>query len=97
MCISFVLYAIFNAVFNAFRSVGDTRSSLALTIVINGVHLICSFIFINLLHLGVTGAGLSYIVARTTGAVVALLVIHNEFFVRVRHLFHRPFIASHFP
>lgn len=95
MCISFVPYAIFNAVFNAFRSVGDTRSSLALTIVINGVHLICSFIFIfiNLLHLGVTGAGLFYIVACTTGAVVALLwllVIHNEFFVRVRHLFHRP-------
>lgn len=91
MCISFVPYAVFNAIFNAFRSVGDTRSSLALTIVINGVHLICSFLFINILHLGVTGAGLSYIVARVVGAVVALLwllVIHNEFFVRVRHLFH---------
>lgn len=91
MAISFVPYAAFNAIFNTFRSVGDTRSSLFLTIVINGVHLICSFLFIEVLHMDVTGAGLSYIVARGIGAGLALLwllVIHNEFHVQVRHLFH---------
>lgn len=91
ICISFIPYAIFNAVFNTFRSVGDTKSSLLLTIVINGVHLVCSFLFINVMKLGITGAGLSYIVARVIGAALALLwllVIHNEFHVQVRHLFH---------
>lgn len=89
--ISFIPYAIFNAVFNAFRSLGDTKSSLFLTIVINGVHLVCSFTFINLMHLGVTGAGMSYIVARVIGATLALvwlLVFHNEYHVQLKHLLH---------
>ena len=91
IAISFIPSALFSAVFNAFRSLGDTRSSLLLTVVINGVHLICSFVFINIMKLGVTGAGLSYIVARVIGAALALLwllVIHNEFHVRMKHLFH---------
>lgn len=90
MCISFVPYSVFCVIFNAFRSVGDTRSSLLLTIVINGAHLIFSFYFINVKRLGVTGAGLSYIAARVIGMVLALvwmLKIHNEYAVRVRHLF----------
>lgn len=91
IAISFIPYALFSAVFNAFRSLGDTKSSLFLTIVINGVHLVCSFVFINMMKLGVTGAGLSYIVARVIGAALALLWllgIHNEFHVCFRHLFH---------
>lgn len=91
VAISLMPYATFNAIFNTFRSVGDTRSSLFLTIVINGVHLLCSFVFIELMHMGVSGAGLSLIVARVIGAGLALLwllVVHNEFHVQVRHLFH---------
>lgn len=90
VCISFVPYSVFAAIFNAFRSVGDTRSSLLLTVVINGTHLICSFVFINGMKLGVTGAGISYIAARVIGMVLALvwlLRIHNEYHVQVRHLF----------
>lgn len=90
VCVSFVPYSVFAAIFNAFRSLGDTRSSLLLTIVINGTHLLCSFVFINRFHLGVTGAGLSYITARVVGMVVALwwlLKVHNLYAVQVRHLF----------
>lgn len=91
IAISFLPYSVFNAIFNAFRSLGDTKSSLMLTIVINGVHFVCSFLFINIFHLGVTGAGLSYITARVIGmalALVWLMKIHNEYHVGVRHLFH---------
>ncbi len=91
IAISFIPYAIFNAVFNTFRSLGDTKSSLLLTVVINVVHLVCSFVFINMMNLGITGAGLSYIVARVIGmtlALVWLLGIHNEFHVRIKHLLH---------
>ncbi len=90
ICISFVPYSIFSVIFNAFRSLGDTKSSLLLTIVINGAHLIFSFVFINQMNLGVTGAGLSYIAARVIGMVLALLwmlKIHNQYGVRVRHMF----------
>ena len=91
IAISFLPYSVFNAVFNAFRSLGDTKSSLMLTIVINGVHFVCSFLFINIIGLGITGSGLSYITARVIGMVLALvwlLKVHNEYHVGVRHLFH---------
>ena len=91
MAISFLPYSTFNAVFNIFRSLGDTRSSLLLTVVINVVHLILSLVFINVLHLGVAGSGYSYILARFVGAVLAmvwLLAIHNEYGIRLSHFFH---------
>lgn len=91
IAISFLPYSVFNAVFNAFRSLGDTKSSLMLTIVINSVHFVCSFLFINIMGLGITGAGLSYITARVIGMVLALvwlMKIHNEYHVGARHLLH---------
>lgn len=91
MCVSFIPFSVFNVIFYAFRSTGDTRSSLFLTVCINTLHLLCSFLFINGLQLGVTGAGLSYIVARAVGAAVALvwlLKVHNEYHIRVNGLFH---------
>lgn len=91
IAISFIPYALFNAIFNAFRSLGDTRSSLFLTVVINVVHLVCSFVFINIMQLGIDGAGYSYIVARVIGASLALvwvLFVHNEHHMRPRHLLH---------
>ena len=91
VCLSYFPYAVFNAIFHAFRSLGDTKSSLVLTVVVNVMHLVCSYIFINLMHMGIAGAGTSLIVARVAGMVLALawlLVIHNEHHIRVRHLFH---------
>lgn len=90
ICFSLPFYAVFNSIFAAFRSVGDTKSALLLTIVINGAHLIGSFVFINGMQLGVDGAGWSLIVARALGLVVALLwmfVFHNEYHVRFREIF----------
>ena len=91
IAVSFVPYAVFNAVFNTFRSLGDTKSSLLLTVVINVTHLVCSFVFINIMKMGIDGAGCSYIVARFIGALLALvwmLLIHNEHHVRPKHLLH---------
>jgi Na+-driven multidrug efflux pump len=55
MCISFIPFSVFNAIFNIFRNLGDTRSSLFLTIVINAAHLILSLLFINVFNMGVRG------------------------------------------
>ncbi|MBR6027506.1 MAG: MATE family efflux transporter [Clostridia bacterium] len=85
VALSFIPYAVFNAVFNIFRSLGDTRSSLLLTVVINVAHLGLSILFINRLKLGVSGSGLSYITARCIGMALALLWllrVHNVYHVR---------------
>ncbi|MBE5776856.1 MAG: MATE family efflux transporter [Clostridiales bacterium] len=73
--LSQVPYAVFHAIFTSFRSVGDSKSSLVLTIFINVSHLLLSLLFINVLGMGVTGSGLSLIVARSIGCVVALIWI----------------------
>ena len=73
--LSQVPYAVFHAIFTAFRSVGDSKSSLVLTIFINVSHLLFSVLFINVMDLGVTGSGLSFIVARSIGCVVAVIWI----------------------
>ena len=90
MCISFLPFSVFNAIFNIFRTLGDTRSSLLLTVVINLAHLLLCLLFINGMNLGITGAGLSYIVARVIGMTLALfwlLKAHNEYHVRVSFFF----------
>ena len=72
LMLSMVPYALFHALFTAFRSVGDSKTSLILTLYINISHLALSILFINVLGMGVTGSGLSLIVARVIGVVVAL-------------------------
>jgi len=91
MAISFIPFSVFNAIFNIFRNLGDTRSSLLLTIVINVAHLLLSLLFINGMGLGVSGSGLSYIVARALGmglALVWLLKARNPCGVTVSDFFH---------
>ncbi len=89
MAVSFIPFSVFNAIFNIFRSLGDTRSSLLLTIVINVAHLLLSLLFINGLSMGVAGSGLSYIVARTLGMALAVywLMRHTDYHIRPRHFF----------
>ena len=88
---SFIPYSFFCVVFQAFRSLGDARSSLILTIIINSVHLIASFIYINLMHLGATGSALSYLTARLIGfafSLVWLMRPHSGVGMRFRYFFH---------
>lgn len=91
VCLSFPPYAMFCAIFNSFRSIGDTKSALLLTIVINGAHLVGSFVFINGMGLGIDGAGLSLIVARVIGVIIAfvwMFKVHNEYHMHLRDIFH---------
>ena len=90
MCISFIPFSAFNAIFNIYRSLGETRTSLFLTIVINVAHLLLSLLFINILNMGVAGSGLSFIVARVIGmglAMFFILKVHNSYDVRINYFF----------
>ncbi|MBQ4618813.1 MAG: hypothetical protein IJB25_02890 [Clostridia bacterium] len=88
--LSFPVYAVFNVLFSSFRSLGDAKSSLVLTIVINVAHLIFSFIFINHMHLATLGAALSYLTARILGMIFGFIWLfrpHNGINVRLKHFF----------
>lgn len=88
--LSFPFYAVFNVAFTSFRSLGDARSSLVLTIVINVSHLIFSFIFINHMHLATLGAALSYLTARILGVIFGFIWLfrpHSGIGMRVRYFF----------
>lgn len=90
MSFSYIPFALFNAVFAIFRGLGDSKSSLALTIAINSVHLVLSFLLINVMDLGVTGSGLAFLIARIIGAGVAALwmfKIRNSIHIRVKYVF----------
>lgn len=76
--ISFPFYAVFNAVFNAFRSLGDSKSSLVLTIVINTAHLLFSYVFINILEFSTVGAALSYLTARVLGLIFGMIWLFRQ-------------------
>ena len=91
MAISFIPFSVFNAIFCIFRNLGDTRSSLFLTIAINVTHLLLSLLFINGLGMGVSGSGLAYILARLLGMGLALLWIlrfANHYGVVWKDFFH---------
>jgi len=90
MAISFIPFSVFNAIFCIFRNLGDTRSALFLTIVINVSHLLLSLLFINGMGMGVSGSGLSYILARLLGMILALVWIlryANHYGVTFRDFF----------
>jgi len=72
--------AIMEAICGAFRGIGETRSSLFLTISMNFIYVIGNFILINGFHMGTLGMAISINVARYTAAIAALiyLVKRNE-------------------
>jgi len=83
-------YAVFCVFFSCFRSLGDAKSSLILTIVINAVHLIGSYIFINLLGLSALGSALSFLAARVIGmafSLVWLFLKRVNLSMKIRHFF----------
>ncbi len=88
--LSFMPFAIFNSISCCFRGIGEARVCLFLTIVINVMHLIMSFVLINICDMGIAGSGLSFIIARVVGAIAAIVVMfftHNIVHVRFKDLF----------
>ncbi len=79
---SLLPFAVFNSISCCFAGMGKAKHCLVLSIIINAVHLVMSFVFINLMDMGITGTGLSLIVARGVGAVAAIILM---FFVGDRN------------
>ncbi|WMJ24223.1 MATE family efflux transporter [Paludicola sp. MB14-C6] len=75
ICLSNPAFSIFNGIFNVLRGVGDTKTCLRLTIVINVIHLFASYLFINICKLDILGTAISLNLARFIGCAIALYLI----------------------
>ena len=72
--------AIEEAVCGALRGVGETRSSLALSLIMNLSYVVLNVILINVMHMGILGMSISINISRYFAAACAIiyLVKYNE-------------------
>lgn len=70
--------ALYNAGAALFRSMGDSRTSMFMSLVMNGINLVGNAILIFGLHMGVAGAAIPTLVSRMTAAVVILKLLTNQ-------------------
>jgi Na+-driven multidrug efflux pump len=83
----------------ALRGVGETRSSLALSLTMNLTYLVLNFVFINILHMGVLGMVIALNIARYLGAacsILYLLKLNTSLHVQVKNFFqiNRPMLKK---
>lgn len=67
--------AVEEAVCGALRGVGETKSSLTLSLIMNGIYVLLNFLFINTLHMGVYGMITSMNISRYFAAVCAIIYL----------------------
>lgn len=74
-CLTYPFFAVIEAVCGALRGIGETKSSLLLTIITNGTYMLLNVFFINILKLGVIGLVTSLLTARVIGMICSLVYI----------------------
>jgi len=90
LALSFPFYAIYNTLTSVMRAAGDSRAPMVASFVMNGVQIACILLFLNGLNMGMTGAGLSYLVCRMVGAGMLFVRCLKEkqlFVVKLRNMF----------
>jgi putative MATE family efflux protein len=76
--ISIPFLAIYNSCAALFRSMGNSKVSLAVSVLMNIINICGNAYFIFGLKLGVTGAGLATMLSRIIGAIVMVVLISNR-------------------
>lgn len=92
--LSLPAFAIFQGIFSVLRAIGDTKTCLWLTVIINAIHLFASLVFINFLKLDILGTALSFNLARLVGAAIACFAIfrtHGMMPLKIKDIFHFDF------
>ncbi len=72
---SYVFFGMMEAVCASLRGVGETRSSLVLTMTMNGIYVVLNVILINVFSLGIVGMVISLICARLVAAVLSVFFL----------------------
>lgn len=61
------------------RGVGNMRTPLVITIIVNAINIIIGLILIFILHMGVSGAALSIVISRTISAIAKLAIANKDY------------------
>lgn len=77
-----------NMLNSVLRSSGDARSPMLVSLTVCTVQLISAWLFLRILPMGVTGAGLSYLTSRIAGMSLALFALlrSHRYAIRLRNL-----------
>jgi putative MATE family efflux protein len=86
--LSFPFIALYNACAALFRSMGNSKVSMQISLFMNIIHITVNAIFIFGLGLGVAGAALSTLISRTFAAVMLLILLRNKELPIHLELFH---------
>lgn len=70
--------AIYNAGAAIFRSMGDSKTAMYMSLIMNAINLIGNAILIYGLHLGVAGAAIPTLISRIVAAVVILYMLTDQ-------------------
>ena len=70
--------ALYNAGAAVFRSMGDSRTAMYMSLIMNGINLVGNAILIFGLHMGVAGAAIPTLVSRIVAAVVILKILTDQ-------------------
>lgn len=92
--ISYPLVGAIEAVSGALRGVGDTKASLWLSLIKNGLYVLLNFLFITVLHMGIMGLVVSLLVSRLLGMICSLFyirMIHKVITFRFLEMLHIDF------
>lgn len=76
--LSLPFLAAYNSCAALFRSMGNSKVSLWVSILMNIINITGNAYFIFVLHLGVLGAGLATLLSRIVGALIMLVLITNK-------------------
>lgn len=76
--LSYPFYALYNSGTSMLYAQGFSKLSMATSIVMNTTKIVLNFVFIRLMHLGITGAGLATIVSRLAGAVMVTVFLWDQ-------------------
>ena len=76
--LSLPFLASYNACAALFRSMGNSRVSLAVSTLMNIINIVANAYFIFGLHLGVTGAGLATLLSRIVASIIMVILISDK-------------------
>lgn len=75
---SFPFFALYNSCAAIFRSMGNSKISLNISIVMNAINVLGNALLIFVFHMGAAGAAIATLVARIIGAALMLIFVHNK-------------------
>lgn len=75
---SFPFLAIYNGAAALCRAMGDSKTSLMTSLLMNLINICGNGILVFLLHRGADGVGTATLLSRATGAVIMLIIIHDQ-------------------